>query len=150
MAGSEPASASPPADLAFRVPLEVRFRDLDAMGHVNNAVFATYLEIARTRYWQALGEPRFDFILARLELDYRAPIDWGEAVEAWIGVTGFGRSSFVFTYRLVKPATGAVAAEGRSVQVWYDYGARRTQPVPDDVRARIEAFEARLREEGAR
>jgi len=143
---SEPDPTTSP-ELSFRFPLELRFRDLDPMGHVNNAVFATYFEIARTRYWAALGVPRFDFILARLEIDYRAPIEWGDAVEAQIGVTGFGRSSFVFSYRIVK-ADGAVAAEGRSVQAWYDYEARRTQPVPDDVRAAILAFEERLRAQG--
>jgi acyl-CoA thioester hydrolase len=145
MAGPESTAAAP--DLFFRTPVDVRFRDLDALGHVNNAVFATYLEIARTRYWEALGERRYDFVLARLEIDYRAPVDWGDALEAWIGVTGFGRSSFEFTYRLVHSGTGVVVAGGRSVQVWYDHGARRALPVPDEIRARVAAFEARLRGE---
>lgn len=132
--------------LNFRFPLEIRFRDLDPLAHVNNAVFATYLEIARTRYLMALGLERYDFILARLEIDYRAPIEWGDAVEAQIGVTSFGRASFGFAYRLVLKDRGVVAAEARSVQVWYDYEERRSQPVPEEFREQVAAFEARLRE----
>lgn len=117
----------------FEIPIEVRFRDLDPMGHVNNAVYATYLENVRAAFArEVLGVSEaadFDFILARLEIDYRRPVVFGEAVVAGLAVSSVGRSSFTFDYRL--SVGGEVAATGRSVQVFYDYAARAKKPVPE-------------------
>ena len=124
-----------------RVPIEVRFRDLDAMGHVNNAVFATYLEIARTHLWMAFAGGDFAFILARLEIDFRRPVALGEDLEVEIGFGALGRSSFDLVYRVRKVASGELAAEARSVQVSFDYAAGKTTPLSDELKAKIRAFE---------
>jgi acyl-CoA thioester hydrolase len=126
----------------FEHELEVRFRDCDGLGHVNNAVYLTYLEQARFAFWQRLtgvsGIPR-SFIVARVECDYRAQATAGDRLVVRLRVTAVGKSSFTFEYEIVNARTREVVATARTVQVMYDYQAGRSIPVPDDIRARLEA-----------
>jgi len=124
------------------VPIEVRFRDLDALGHVNNAVYLTYLEVARVAYFSRLQRDWLEkghFILARAEVDFLRPILLGDPVEVGVRVARLGRSSFHMEY-LVR-AAGEEAARGKTVQVWLEGG--RPAPLPPEVRARIAEMEGR-------
>jgi acyl-CoA thioester hydrolase len=125
----------------FEHELEVRFRDCDGLGHVNNAVYLTYLEQARFAFWQRLtgvsGIPR-SFILARVECDYRVQATAGDRLVVRLRVTAVGKSSFTFEYEIVNGRTREVVATARTVQVMYDYTEGRSIPVPDDIRARLE------------
>jgi acyl-CoA thioester hydrolase len=128
---------------AFVIPIEVRFRDLDAMGHVNNAVFASYFEMGRLALYRALhgadlAARDFDFILARLEVSYRRPVHLDDACRLGVRVAEIGRSSFVIEYRL--EAGGELAATGSSVQVFFDYARGEKRPVPDGFRARVAPY----------
>ena len=129
------------------VPVQVRFRDLDAMGHVNNAVFLTYLEIGRMVYYRelmGLTRPQeFNFILARMEIDFRSPIELGDSVFVGIRVSRVGNKSFHFEYEIREGESGRLVAEATSVQVMYDYRQRTTIPVSPEFLARLEAFEGR-------
>lgn len=131
--------------LALRV--DVRFRDMDSMGHVNNAVFFTYFENARIAYWKAVPAIRtrraLDYILARAECDFRSPVTLEDELTCHIRVGSFGRTSFTFEYLLREERTGRVVAEGRTVQAIYDYAARRTRPIDDGLKAAIREFEKR-------
>ncbi len=127
----------------FSCPVEVRFSDVDAMNHVNNAVYVTYLELARVRLWRA----RFSFdgtardipvIVARVAVDFRSPVGLEDRVEIGVGVTSVGRTSFTFFYRV--EASGRLAAEAESVQVCFDYAAGRPVPIDGDLRQRLEAI----------
>lgn len=128
-----------------RVPIDVRFRDTDAMGHVNNAVYFTYLEAARNAYWfRVVGgssERDLGFILARAECDFRAAVKFGERLVASVRVAEMGKSSFVMEYELVVPDGARVVATARTVQVSYDYASGRAQPLPDATRDAITRFE---------
>ena len=125
----------------FEHEIDVRFRDCDALGHVNNAVYLTYLEQARFAHWQRLtgtsGIPR-TFIIARVECDYRAQATVGDRLVVRLKVAAVGNSSFTFEYEISNGRTRAVVATARTVQVMYDYTAGRPVPIPDDVRARLE------------
>jgi acyl-CoA thioester hydrolase len=126
----------------FSHHLEVRFRDCDPMGHVNNAVYLTYLEQARFAHWRALwgfgGEgPRTDepgVILARAEIDYHRPARYGDQLEVRISVASIGRSSFTYEYEVIDQSS-MVVADARTVQVMYDYASGRPVPIPDGIRA---------------
>jgi acyl-CoA thioester hydrolase len=124
------------------VPIQVRFRDLDALGHVNNAVYLTYLEVARAAYFSRL-EPDWvgkgHFILARAEVDFLRPILLQDPVEVGVRVVRLGRSSFDMEYLVL--AAGEEAARGKTVQVWLEGG--RPAPLPQEVRARIAELEGR-------
>lgn len=131
--------------MRFRTPLQVRFRDLDALGHVNNAVYLTYFENARVAYWRELTGPdrplEFPFLVARAEVDFRATADMGTPLVAELALSKIGRTSFTFDYRIVRDDTGSLVAEGRTVQVWLDAAGVPT-PVPDWIRERVAELEA--------
>ena len=141
-------SPGPAAD-GFRlaVPIEVRFKDIDCMGHVNNAVFLTYFENARIAYWRAMGRDRLRgevaYVLARSECDYRSPATMEDTLACHIRITALGRSSFTFEYLLRDEPSGRVIATGRTVQVAYDYQAGRPIPLQEDVRQAVRRFEGR-------
>ncbi len=100
----------------------VRFSDLDGMGHVNNAVFLTYMESARLAFLSSLGagdNPQQSLILARVEVDFRSPIAFGEDVEVGVRTSRVGTKSFDLEHEV--RADGRLAAQGTSVLVSYDY-----------------------------
>jgi len=127
------------------VPIEVRFKDIDMMGHVNNAVYLTYFENARSGYWRALGawagRPESTYVLAQAECDYRSPATLEDELGCHIRVTRLGRSSFAFQYLLRDETGGRTIVEGRSVQVMYDYDRGKPRPIDDELRGRIRRFE---------
>lgn len=129
------------SNYTFEHEVEVRFRDLDAMGHVNNAVYLSYIEQARFAYWQRLtgvaGVPRH-FILARVECDYREPVSLGDRVVVRLRVAHVGRSSFTLEYEMANARTRAIVATAKTVLVMYDYEAGRPVPISDDMRLRLE------------
>jgi acyl-CoA thioester hydrolase len=133
-------------DSAFRVhcPVDVRFRDCDPMGHVNNAVYLTYLELARFAYWKAAEIGRLEgevsYIMARVEIDFRASAKTGDVLDVGIAIRGFGRTSFTMEYE-IRDQDARLVATAKSVQVTYDYAVGKAVPVPDSVRARITEFE---------
>jgi acyl-CoA thioester hydrolase len=116
--------------------LTTRFNDLDGMGHVNNAVYLTYVEEARIAFLHPFGATYDDMILARMEIDYRSPLKDGEDVEVGVRCTKVGRSSFDLEYEL--RAGGRLVAEARSVQVAYSYERAASVPIPDAWRATLE------------
>jgi acyl-CoA thioester hydrolase len=119
----------------------VRFRDLDAMGHVNNAVFLTYIESARFAFLDHLGAAsgvdNMPIIVARIEIDFRAPVSLGDEIEISVRATRFGDKSFDLDY--VLRVGGQVVAEAKSVLVGYDYGSGETIAIPADWRERLAA-----------
>ena len=119
----------------------VRFRDLDALGHVNNAVFLTYIESARVAFLIDLGAATtledMAIIVARIEIDFRAPVGFGEEVEIEVRASRFGDKSFDLDYEL--RVDGKIVAEAKSVLVGYDYDKGETVTIPDDWRERLAA-----------
>ena len=119
----------------------VRFRDLDPMGHVNNAVYLSYIEQARCEYVLSLGAAPsiddFPLILARTEIDFRAPIRFGDTVDVGVRTGRLGTKSFDLEYEL--RVDGRVVAEARSVQVFYDYERGSAAELPDDWKERLAA-----------
>lgn len=131
----------------FRHKIHVRFRDCDLFGHVNNAVYFTYMEEARWAYWRELtGDFSPDrlpgLILARAECDYLRPVRPGEAIDVWVGATKIGRASIVMDYEILD-GNGQPVAKGQTVMVSYDYSTAKPMPLPDWARTRIEEFEGR-------
>jgi acyl-CoA thioester hydrolase len=137
---------------SFRVTFDLRprFRDTDAMGHINNAVYITYLEVARQEYWSRFEGPegpqdyrRVPFILARVTCDFRSEALVKETLEIGIGCTWLGTKSFAFGYEIREKATRRLVVEAGTVQVCYDYAAKRSIPMPDGLRRGLETFEGR-------
>ncbi len=115
----------------------VRFRDLDAMGHVNNAVFATFLEQARIAFLSPQGAEVANMILALLEIDFRSPAEVGETIEISVRPTRVGRKSFELSYEL--HTGGRLVAEAKTVLVAYDYEQAQAVDIPDEWKERLAA-----------
>jgi acyl-CoA thioester hydrolase len=120
-------------EFPYRHVERVRFNDCDPMGHVNNAAYSTYLEQARIGVLGGLDP----FILARVEIDFRAELRAGEEVEVQTRCARVGTKSFELEH--VLSTDGRVVAEAKSVLVGYDYEAARSVPLSDDLRRRLAA-----------
>lgn len=133
-------------DFRHRTRVEVRFRDIDAFGHVNNAVVSTYVEQARVRYLIDVLDVdpvgRMPLILANIRIDYLSPIFFNEAVEVGSQVDWVGNTSIAMSH-LVKVADGRDLVRSSSVLVAYDYQQAHPMPVPDDWRRAFSAHEGR-------
>jgi acyl-CoA thioester hydrolase len=136
------------------VEVEVRFADTDAQGHVNNASYLTYCEVARIHYWSDVAGGSFvggtgrpeSLILAEARITYRAPVFFGDAVTVQTRATRIGRSSFTLEHRLTARRPDGVsrlAAVSDSILVAYDYDLATAVPLSDSQTAAIERFEGR-------
>ena len=133
-----------PGAFLFRQAVEVRYRDLDAAGHVHHTLAAIYFEEARAAYWRAVaGRPSLedvDYVLAELTIRYHRRIRYPQTVEVRARVTRLGTKSWTMAYEL-RSAADELLAAGESVQVSYDYAAGTSVPIATDVRSRIAAYE---------
>jgi acyl-CoA thioester hydrolase len=131
------------ADFPFVHREVARFSDLDPMGHVNNAVYLTWIENARIEFLRRLGA--FDkpdtsemaMILARVELDFRAPAGFGDEIEVGVRTARLGTKSFDLEYELRRG--DAVVANATTVLVAYDYESKSSKEIPDEWRRRLAA-----------
>ena len=125
---------------------DVEFRDVDAAGHVNNAVYLTYLETARIAYLiEVLGAGfayELSLILASITVDFRSPARFPERLEIGARVTRVGTKSFAMEHEL-RGGDGRLVLEASSVLVAYDYEANASMAVPADWRIRLDAYEER-------
>ncbi len=126
--------------------MALRWGDMDALGHLNQAVYHELLEEARIAMMQALPTPAGGaFVLARVELNYRREIPLTyRHVEVTMEVLEIGRASITAAQRVVR-ADGELAADGISVLVAWDVRERRSRPLSDGERAALEQFRAAQR-----
>ena len=131
--------APTPRPLA-RVPMTVRWRDMDAMGHVNNAKYISYLEEARVRWM--LGVPGVSMndavapVVAATHVNYRAPIVWPDDIVVELFVERLGSSSVTIGHRITSLEDESVLySDGHVVVVWMDTRSGRSAPLPDAIRA---------------
>ena len=145
-----------PGDFAHRHPVEVRLSDTDAMGHVNNARYLTYVEIARIAYYEQVVQRPLPLgvhgaeegmILAEIRMTYRSPAFYGERLTIETRVDRIGTTSFTMVHRMTardsRYGPARLVAVSESVLVSYDYQAERPIPVPDDWRTAMSTFEGR-------
>ena len=130
--------------MSTRVPIQVRFADVDMARHVHNAVYLHWFEAARMKFleqvvpadndWSKLG-----LILARNEVDYRMPVRLHDTIEAEAWCSAVGTKSFDLSYRIHRIGGDApgICAEGRSVMVCFDYTVQRTIAIPEPWRAAL-------------
>ena len=132
--------------LEQRKRIEIRWRDLDGFGHVNNAVFLTYLEECRDEFLQRqLHDPpgQGEYLLARVAIDYRSQITMDDQwVEAEVGIARVGRSSVTLCERVLAGPDRRLAAEAEAVVVRYDWRTGRSTPLDAELAASLAASTA--------
>ncbi len=122
----------------FRLPIELRWRDLDAFQHVNNSTFMTYLEEARIRWFESLGEPwmseTFAPLVAAVQMNYRLPIPYPARVVVELFADRVGSTSVTVGHRIASDDGTVLYADGHVVMVWIDRASGRPTPLPEGVR----------------
>jgi acyl-CoA thioester hydrolase len=143
-------------DFRYEHPIEVRFVDTDAFGHVNNAVYLSYFEAARAGYYAEVAGMPFGtgesagertFVIAEAHIVYRSPSYFGEKLFVGCRFDWTGRSSFGLAYRVRASASALgserVVADGETTQVMFDVKRGRPMKVPSDLLALFEGYEGR-------
>jgi acyl-CoA thioester hydrolase len=134
-------------DYRFFQAIEIRYSDIDAQRHVNNARYFTYMEQARTKYIKALGiweGSNFDvigIILAEQSCRYLSPIQLESDIKVGVRTTRLGEKSIETQYSIQDAQSGAELAIGQATLVAYDYQLEKSILIPDEWRAVITAFE---------
>jgi len=121
-----------------RTDVQVRFADSDALGHINNASFATYAEMARLQFLSTLGESVERMILANLVIDFRRQVSVTDAVHVDSWVERLGTSSMAIAHTIF--ANGERAADIKSVVVYFDYASSKAMPLTEEMRRGLEPF----------
>lgn len=125
-----------PDNFFHRTPIEIRFRDLDPLKHVNNAVFNTYFEEARIRFIETIPELRasmeqgFSFVLAHIDLKYVKPVFYQEKLTVCSSVQSFGNTS-VSTVQAIFNQDGELKAFAKTRGVWYDIENKQPARLPE-------------------
>ena len=128
--------------------IEIRFVDVDAFGHVNNANYLTYLEIARVKYFDEIADWQYNWskqgiILAKAEIDFIIPIHFGDEISVHTRCSRLGNKSFDLEYRIIHLLKGneQLMADGVTVMVAYDYEAKKSIEIPAEWKEAILKFE---------
>ena len=127
--------------------IEVIFRDVDSFGHVNNAVYFTYLETVRTKYFRELktrsGVDAMDVIIAQATCNYRSPAYIDERLDISVAITRFGNKSFDCMY-IINTDNGRKIASAKTIQVAYDYKTNTTVIVSETFKQAVIEFQGGL------
>ena len=125
---------------AYTNSIEVIFRDVDSFGHVNNAVYFTYLETIRTKYFRELkarsGIDEMDMIVAKATCNYKSPAYIAEQLDISLGITRFGKKSFDCMY-IVNTDKGRKIASAKTIQVAYNYNTKTTVVIPEQFKQAV-------------
>jgi len=127
----------------FKTSISIRFADIDAFGHVNNAIYLTYFEIARSAYWKEIIEWDWEslgIIISRSVVEYLKPVTLADEIYAYVRTSRIGNSSFDLDYILVKKLNGKeeICTRGQTVCVSFDYKLNKSVPIPDAKRKKME------------
>ena len=135
------------SEFNYKTGISIRFADIDAFGHVNNAVYLTYFEIARSKYWNEVVKWDWDsmgIIIGKAEINYLKPLNLNDQVLAYVKTSRIGKSSFDLKYILVKLENGIeeICTTGLTVCVSYDYQLKQPSPIPKSHKVKMIEFEA--------
>ncbi len=134
-------------DFRFFQPIEIRYGDIDAQRHVNNARYFTFLESARAMYLQHLGLwdgrdfDKIGIILVETSCTFKEPISFGQRIKVGVRTIRLGTKSIEMAHSYQDADSGQEMAAARSVIVAYDYHANHSIAIPKAWREAIEAFE---------
>ncbi len=130
----------------YKTVIETRFADFDMLGHVNNAVYFTYMEIARAKYWKQAIQwdwKKTGVVIAKASLEYILPVLMDDKISVYVRTSRIGQSSFDLEYLMIKLVNGKeeICNRGKTTCVAFDYINRRSFPIPREERERMISFE---------
>lgn len=134
------------SDFNFSTPIQLRWKDIDQFGHVNNAVYLTYFETARYYYNKDVNQWNWDqdqYIIASIKVDYLRPLFYPGDIKVYLRTSDIGDKSFSFYYAITFERNGIekIAATGQSTQVMYNLKSQKTIPIPERIIEQWKGFE---------
>ena len=134
----------------MKLPIQIRFNDVDQMGHINNAVIMEYFDLGKSAYFSAVGIPpetgEFTVVIVHLEVDFLAQIRYHDNIHITTHVEKVGNKSVTTLQQVHNSDTGTVCASCRTILSGYSRLTGASAPIPDKVRESIAAFEAEQQE----
>lgn len=132
----------------YTLPIQIRFNDVDQMGHVNNAVIMEYFDLGKSHYFTAAGLPPeegdFTVMIVHFEVDFTAQIHARDEIEVQTQVSRFGNKSLEVSQQVVKK-DGTVCASCKTIMAGYSRTAAKSAPIPEAFKEKIQDFDARCR-----
>lgn len=130
----------------YKTTVEIRFADLDAFGHVNNATYLTYIEVARTKYWKQIIKwnwKKTGIVIREANISYIKPIVWGDKIFIYVRTSKIGNSSFDIEYKIVKKEKEGetICSMAKTTCVAIDLKSKTSTPIPEIERLRMIKFE---------
>ncbi|WP_207425485.1 thioesterase family protein [Pedobacter sp. SYSU D00535] len=131
----------------YKTYIPVRFGDLNAFGYVNNDVYLTYFEIAHTGYWRQIlnwKSKTHGLIMGKAEIEFLKPIQLDDEVFAYVKTSRVGNCSFDVEYVLTikTPSGEQICTTGKTSCIFFDFEAKKPNPIPEAFREKMVAFEA--------
>lgn len=137
-------------DLAFRhsIPVQLRFNDVDALGHVNNSVYFNFYDLGKTGYFDAVmgrqvPQEEIDIVIAHAEVDFIEPVFLKDEILVQTAVSAIGNKSLTMVQRIVCARTGNVKCLCKTVMVGFDFERNQAKPITDTWRHAISRYEGR-------
>ncbi len=135
-------------DINFKhkVPVQIRFNDADALGHINNTVYFSFYDLGKSEYFNtirggALATQDIDIVVAHAEVDFLSPILLTDSVEVHTAVSSIGNKSFTLCQQIVDTNDNSVKCRCKTVMVGFDHNTHRAKPISDVWRKAISIFE---------
>lgn len=128
------------------IPLQLRFNDIDILGHLNNSVYFNFFDLGKSRYFEAVRGKKLDWrtadiVIASIHADFLAPVFFSEPIAVQTAVTEIGNKSFKIIQRVVNTQTGQIKCVCTSVMVGFDIATVSAKPISDDWKQDIMKYE---------
>ena len=131
------------------IPVQLRFNDTDALGHVNNSVYLSFYDLGKTAYFQTLNkgekveQKEVDIVVAHIDVDFISPVFLTDEIAVQTRVESIGNKSFSLKQRIVDTKTGLEKCVCRTIMVGFDFKNNCTKPISEKWRQSIEEYEER-------
>lgn len=138
------------------IPLQLRFNDIDILGHLNNSVYFNFFDLGKSRYFEAVRGEKLDWhnadvVIASIQADFLAPVFYNEQIAVQTAVTEIGNKSFKMLQRIINTRTGQIKCNCTSIMVGFDIATIQSKEISQEWKKDIMAYEERddlLREKG--
>lgn len=136
--------------LKHSTPIQQRFNDYDMLGHVNNAVFQHYFDIARIRYFKDVtGEKivgsKYSLVMAGIQIEFLSPVLMQENIEVKTGIEILGNKSLTMLQEIINPDSGEIKAQSRATLVSYSISDKKSCELPSHWKEKISLFEEKIK-----
>jgi acyl-CoA thioester hydrolase len=130
------------------IPVQLRFNDADAFGHINNSVYFSFYDLGKTEYFNAIRGKQLDaknigLVVAHAEVDFLAPVFLTDEISVQTTVSEIGNKSFTLLQRIVEPSTGKEKCVCKTIMVGFDFKTQQAIPISDEWREAITKFEGK-------